>query len=75
MNIFQFNNYFNENPLNLIAATLDKKEPATTWQSLEWEPDQRLQLRQIMLGHTAKENEYNVIEVNQFETFYKILSI
>lgn len=24
----------------------------------------RLHLRQILLGHTAKENEYNVIEVS-----------
>lgn len=25
----------------------------------------RLHLRQILLGHTAKENEYNVVEVSQ----------
>lgn len=34
---------------------------STTW--TEWEPDQRLQLRQVLLAHTAKIGEFNVIEV------------
>lgn len=47
-----------------IATTLDKAEATSTWQPLQWEPGQRLAIRQLMLGHTAKENEFNVIEVS-----------
>lgn len=35
---------------------------STTW--TEWEPDQRLQLRQVLLAHTAKAGEFNVLEVD-----------
>lgn len=49
----------------MIATTLDKSGATSTWQPLEWEPAQRLAIRQLMLGHTAKPNEYNVIEVSE----------
>lgn len=48
----------------LLATTLDKEQASSTWQPLQWEPGQRLAIRQLMLGHTAKENEFNVIEVS-----------
>lgn len=44
-----------------VAATLEKKGTSTTW--TQWEPDQRLQLRQVLLAHTAKPDEFNVVEV------------
>lgn len=47
-----------------IATTLDKSGATSTWQPLEWEPAQRLAIRQLMLGHTAKADEYNVVEVS-----------
>lgn len=33
----------------------------------------RLHLRQILLGHTAKENEYNVVEVSKMNTCFFLL--
>lgn len=45
----------------ITAATLETKGASTTWK--QWEPEQRLQLRQVVLGHTAKPNEFNIIEV------------
>ncbi|XP_031629412.1 nucleoplasmin-like protein [Contarinia nasturtii] len=45
-----------------VAITLDKAEAEYIWQPLE--PAQRLAIRQVMLGHTAKKDEYNVVEVN-----------
>lgn len=54
--------------LNWIGATLDKKGASVTWDSKSESEESmnadRLHLRQILLGHTAKENEYNVIEVS-----------
>lgn len=52
---------------SFVATTLDKKGASVTWGSKELQetissPD-RLHLRQILLGHTAKEGEYNVVEV------------
>lgn len=47
-----------------IATKLDKSGATSTWQPLEWEPAQRLAIRQLMLGHTAKADEYNVVEVS-----------
>lgn len=50
------------------GATLDKKGAKITWESKPDNEDvmnsDRLHLRQILLGHTAKENEYNVVQVN-----------
>lgn len=50
------------------GATLDKNGASTTWDTKVKGDDSsnadRLHLRQILLGHTAKENEYNVIEVS-----------
>lgn len=51
--------------VNWIATTLDKAGASSTWQPLQWDPVQRLAIRQLMLAHTAKENEFNVIEVSQ----------
>lgn len=52
-----------------IGATLDKKGASITWDSKAKSEDtlnaDRLHLRQILLGHTAEEDEYNVIEVSQ----------
>ncbi|XP_055303302.1 nucleoplasmin-like protein [Sitodiplosis mosellana] len=49
------------------GATLDKKGASITWDSKAESEESlnadRLHLRQILLGHTAKENEYNVVEV------------
>lgn len=50
--------------LYFTATTLDKAGATSTWQPLEWEPAQRLAIRQLMLGHTAKEDEFNVVEVS-----------
>lgn len=51
------------------GATLDKNGASVTWDSKAEQEDQlnadRLHLRQILLGHTAKENEYNVVEVSE----------
>lgn len=46
-----------------IATTLDKEGAESVWTPVQWEPAQRLAIRQLMLGHTAKAGEYNVIEV------------
>lgn len=47
---------------------MDKKGASVTWDSKNENEDvmnaDRLHLRQILLGHTAKENEYNVVEVS-----------
>ncbi|XP_031629258.1 nucleoplasmin-like protein [Contarinia nasturtii] len=49
------------------GATLDKNNATVTWDSKTEQEDQlnadRLHLRQILLSHTAKEGEYNVVEV------------
>lgn len=54
---------------NWIGATLDKKGASVTWDSKSESEESmnadRLHLRQILLGHTAKENEYNVVEVSR----------
>lgn len=51
-----------------IGATLDKNGASVTWDSKaksdESTNTDRLHLRQILLGHTAKENEFNVVEVS-----------
>lgn len=47
-----------------LAATLDKAEATSVWQPPEWEPNQRLAIRQLMLSHKAKANEFNVVEVS-----------
>lgn len=47
----------------IIATTLEKAGASSTWEPLQWEPAQRLAIRQLMLGHTAKPGEYNVIQV------------
>lgn len=46
-----------------IATTLDKEGAKSIWTPAQWEPAQRLAIRQLMLGHTAKADEFNVIEV------------
>lgn len=51
-----------------LATTLDSAGATSTWKPLEWEPAQRLAIRQLMLGHTAKENEFNVVEVSWLKT-------
>lgn len=60
-------------PISLISflvagATLDKNGASATWDTKAKGEDtvnaDRLHLRQILLGHTAKENEYNVVEVS-----------
>lgn len=47
-----------------IATTLDKEGAQSIWTPAQWEPAQRLAIRQLMLGHTAKADEFNVIEVS-----------
>lgn len=47
-----------------LAATLDKAEATSVWTPPEWEPNQRLAIRQLMLSHKAKANEFNVVEVS-----------
>lgn len=50
-----------------LGITLDKKEPTVTWEGGNTEEYSnsidRLLIRQILLGHTAKEGEFNVVEV------------
>lgn len=50
------------------GATLDKKGASVTWDSKSKSEESfnadRLHLRQILLGHTANEDEYNVVEVS-----------
>lgn len=49
------------------GVSLDKKDASVTWdvKSDEYEnASDRLHIRQILLGHTAKEGEYNVVEVS-----------
>lgn len=53
----------------IIATTLEKAGASSTWEPLQWEPAQRLAIRQLMLGHTAKADEYNVIEVSNKKQF------
>lgn len=55
--------------LCIAGATLDKNGASTTWDTKTKGAEDtvnadRLHLRQILLGHTAKENEYNVVEVS-----------
>lgn len=49
------------------AATLDKNGASVTWDAKSNDEytinADRLIIRQVLLGHTAKENEYNVVEV------------
>lgn len=51
-----------------VGATLDKKGASATWDTKSRGEDNsnadRLHLRQILLGHTAAEKEYNVVEVS-----------
>lgn len=55
---------------------MDKKGASVTWDCSKAGTDEeslnsdRLHLRQILLGHTAKEGEYNVIEVSFFLRFF-----
>lgn len=67
------------NSLRIIwktGATLDKKGASITWDSKPENEDvmntDRLHLRQILLGHTAKENEYNVVQVNNEIIFFAL---
>lgn len=53
----------------ITGATLDKNGASATWDTKAKGGEDsvnadRLHLRQILLGHTAKENEYNVVEVS-----------
>lgn len=54
---------------NWIGATLEKNGASVTWDSKSENEEtlnaDRLHLRQILLGHTANANEYNVVEVSQ----------
>lgn len=52
-----------------IGATLTKNGATITWDPKTDESEDginldRLHIRQILLGHTAKENQYNVVEVS-----------
>lgn len=58
-----------------VAATLDKAEATSVWQPPEWEPNQRLAIRQLMLSHKAKANEFNVVEVSNNQIFIKSIKI
>lgn len=49
--------------MHFSATTLDKAAAVSIWQPLKWEPAQRLAIRQLMLGKTANEDEFNVVEV------------
>lgn len=53
---------------HVSAVTLDKKGASVTWGAKDTEDfgatSDRLHLRQILLGHTAKPDEYNVVEVS-----------
>lgn len=59
-----------------VAATLDKKGATVTCLKepenvdLHRYEEKRLHIRQILLGHTAKENEYNVVEVSMLKRRY-----
>lgn len=61
----------------ILGATLDKNGASATWDTKGKGEDtvnaDRLHLRQILLGHTAKANEYNVVEVSQTNTHTHIL--
>lgn len=64
------------------GVSLDKKDASVTWdvKSDEYEnASDRLHIRQILLGHTAKEGEYNVVEVSLMSAivyqFHKITPI
>lgn len=61
------------------AATLDKKGASITWGAKDTEDfgvsSDRLHLRQILLGHSAKPDEYNVIEVSKTIAHKKCFSI
>lgn len=48
----------------MVAATLDIAEATSVWQPPKWEPSQRLAVRQLMLSHEAKPNEFNVVQVS-----------
>lgn len=59
--------------LFITAVTLDKNGASVTWDAKNSSelsvPSDRLHLRQILLGHTAKVDEYNVIEVSKHFQF------
>lgn len=53
----------------VLGATLGEAGASVTWEQLGNtkafpSPFYKLILRQILLGHTAKEDEYNVVEVS-----------
>lgn len=51
------------------GVSLDKKGASVTWDSKHVDENayyaDRLHIRQILLGHTAKAGEYNVVEVSK----------
>lgn len=57
---------------------MTKDAPSVTWDSTKADSDEyainsdRLHLRQILLGHTAKHGEYNVVEVSLIDFITKI---
>lgn len=64
----------------LAATTLEKSGASVVWGLKDREefssPPDRLHLRQILLGHTAKADEYNVVEVSQIrpaETSFSLM--
>lgn len=61
------------NQIDCISSgvSLDKKDASVTWdgKTEEFEnASERLHIKQILLGHTAKDGEYNVVEVNSVRT-------
>lgn len=54
--------------MRVSGAVLDKAGASVTWNGNEnmedvQGPYYKLMVKQILLGHTAKESEYNVVEV------------
>lgn len=61
--------YFNSLSHSLLATTLDATNKSVKWNVIgdtkEFpNPFYKLIVRQFLLGHTAKEDEYNVVEVS-----------
>lgn len=54
----------------VLAVTLTGKDPQVEWDVLSNDDDyprgQKLIIKQILLGHEAKDDEFNVVEVSCF---------
>lgn len=64
----------------IAGATLSEAGASTTWDPVASTEDYqtanyKLQIKQILLGHTAKADEYNVVQVKKYEIFHFVSSI